>query len=81
MTMTAPIPTIHRHDQPMPKSSYIHAVDGVVANVAVAMLKWSHDREARATLNHAEHTRRRQAWASQQHREAAALRLTQRLGL
>ncbi|MBX3309922.1 MAG: hypothetical protein KF739_05745 [Cryobacterium sp.] len=81
MTMTAPIPTIHRHDLPMPRTSYVHGIDGVVANVAVAMLKWSHDREARATLNHAEHSRRRQAWNSEQAREVAALRLTQRLGL
>jgi hypothetical protein len=72
---------MQRHDHPEARTNHAHGIDGVVETIAVAMLKWSHDRDSRATMNHSEHSRQRQLWNSAQRREVAALRLTQRLGL
>ncbi len=80
MTITAQIPIIQRHEMPMSTTNHAHAIDGVVETIAVAMLKWSRAREEHSVMNHVEHSRRRQLWASEQHREIDALRLTQRLG-
>ena len=81
MTITAPIPTIHRHEVSVSHTSHVHRIDGVVEALAVAMLKWSHAREARAAMSSLEHYRRRQLATSARQRELQALRLTQRLGL
>jgi hypothetical protein len=81
MTITSPIPTIQRHESSTRTRNYAHPVDGVVERTAVAMLKWTRAREARAAINGSEHSRQRQQWGAQAERDLYALRLTQRLGL
>lgn len=58
-----------------------HGVDRAVSTLAVAMLTWSQARAARASLDHAEHSRRMTESNLEVEREQQALRLTQRLGL
>lgn len=56
-------------------------IDRAVRLTAVAMLKWSRERESRVLVDHAERARRLQLRNSELQREAETLRLTQRIGL
>lgn len=80
MTITASIPTIQRHEVSMARSGRARGIDRAVVSLAVAMLNWSRAREARAIVDHAEYSRRRQLLNSQQQREIGALRLSQHIG-
>ena len=56
-------------------------IDRAVRLTAVAMLKWSRDRESRILVDHTERARRLQLMTSERRREAETLRLAQRIGL
>ncbi len=68
-------------DAPAARRSSSRGLDRVVKTLAVAMLKWSRDRESRAAASHSERSRRLQLRNSELQRETDALRLTQRIGL
>lgn len=68
-------------DAPVVRRNHSHGLDRAVKSLAVAMLKWSRERESRASMGHREHSRRLQLRDSQLEREVAALRMTQRIGL
>ena len=81
MTITAPINTIHRSDQPASHKTRPQGIDLAIERVGVALVKWSRNRTARAVVSPDEYVRIIEADQLKQRRERNALRLTQRMGL